>query len=51
MIFSGAETNTRFAHIFTRLHSYSITRKVFGCIANDRGVVIFAYLHTYLKLF
>ena len=37
------EANTRFALIFTRLYSYSNTRKVFGYTANGFGIVILAY--------
>ena len=38
-----AETNTQFAWIFARLHSYSNTRKAFGYTANNFSVVILAY--------
>ena len=41
---SRAETNTRFARIFARLHNHSNTLKVFGCATNDFGVVILVYL-------
>ena len=46
---SRAETNTRFAHIFARLHNYSNTMKVFGYTTYDFGVVILAYF-IYSKL-
>ena len=38
-----AETNTRFARIFARLHSYLNTWEVFEYTENDFGVVILAY--------
>ena len=40
---SRAETNTRFAWIFARLHRYSNTWEVFEYTENDFGVVILAY--------
>ena len=43
-VFTRAETNTRFARIFARLHSYSNTRKIFRYTANDFGAVILTYL-------
>ena len=43
MLLIRAETNTPFVQIFTRLHSYSNTRKVFRYTANDFGVAILAY--------
>ena len=42
-VITRAETNTRFARIFTQLHSYSNIRKVFRYTANDFGVVVLAY--------
>ena len=42
---SRAETNTRFARIFTQLHNYSNTMKIFEYTTNKFGVVILAYLH------
>ena len=39
-----AETNTRFARIFTWLHNYSNARKVFGYTTNNFEAVILAYL-------
>ena len=43
-IYVRAETNTRFARIFTWLHNYSNTLKVFSYTKNDFGVVILVYL-------
>ena len=38
-----AETNIRFAQIFTRLHKYSNTKKVFGYTENDFSALFLAY--------
>ena len=39
-----AKTNTRFTWMFTWLHNYLNTLKVFGYTTNDFGVVILVYL-------
>ena len=46
-----AETNTRFARIFARLHDYLNTMKVLGYTTNEFGVLIlaiFIYLRSYV---
>ena len=48
---SKAETNTRFAWIFGRLHNFSNTMKAFEYTANDFGLVILAYLvNIYIRI-
>ena len=38
-----AETNTRFIHIFTKLHKYSNTQRAFRYTENDFSPLILAY--------
>ena len=39
-----AETSARFVWIFTWLHMYLNTKRVFGCTVNDFSALIIAYL-------
>ena len=43
-IHTRTKTNTRFVWIFTRLHMYSNTIRVFRCTVNDFSALIITYL-------